>query len=57
MSNSNIIKESPTVVGIGMGGGQSSNGAGQLTMDMQHTVTAFYQHLNDKKPTHVNEID
>ena len=20
-------------------------------------MTAFYQHLNDKKPTHVNEID
>ena len=24
---------------------------------MQHTVTAFYQHLNDKKSQHANEID
>ena len=34
---------------------QSSNS--KLTLDMQHTVTAFYQHLNDKKASHVNEID
>ena len=25
--------------------------------DQKHTVTAFYQHLSDKKPTHVNQIE
>jgi len=34
----------------------SSSGANQLGA-MQHTVTAFYQHLSDKGKEHSNEIE